>query len=186
MMRHLLLCLSILCFLGISSCSKDEKPGDSFTGDLGEVSLTVSGDVVGKFKGMADFELDKYSNTYIFDISMHDFNPQTFSLSIQKVHTDEDNIEIPGPGTYTIGTFSDADYQAEFIPIVDEDFVNTTEYITAFSDEKDTSGELTIHSSDGKTLKGNFEFTAHELDDEFNPVGSVTVVGEFTANKRIY
>src|SRR5690625_950054 len=135
---------------------------------------------------MADFELDKYSNTYIFDISLHDFNPQTLSRSIQKVHADEDNIEIPGPGTYTIGTFSDADYQAEFIPIVDVDFVNTTEYFTAFSDEKDTSGELTIHSCDGKTLKGSFESTAHVVDAEFNQVRSVSLVGEFTANKRIY
>lgn len=191
MMRHLLICLSMLCFLGISSCSKDEKPGDSFTGDLGEVSLTVSGDVEGKFKGMADFELDKYSNTFIFDISMHDFSPQTFSVSIQTMDTSEENIEIPGPGTYTIGTFPQSDYHGEFIHIVDEDFVNTSEYTTFFyggedGKEEDTSGVLTIHSSDGKTLKGSFEFTAHQLDDELNPQGSVTVKGDFTANKRIY
>jgi len=175
--------LVLLIFLSAMACSKNDdsaKPG----GGLGEGNLTVSGAVEGKFSGMADFELGEYSSSRIFDISIHDFNPQTFSLSIQSLGI-TDEIEIPGPGTYTIGTFPHADFHANFTRIIDEDFVNATEYSTFFAEEEG-SGTLTITSSDGKTMKGSFEFVAHEIDDDEVLIGSVTIKGEFTANKRIH
>lgn len=166
--------------LFLTACSKDEKDGSEGSLDLGEGTLTVTGDVEGVFKGMADFEGKLASQTETWKISMHNYSPQTFSLTLLKMN---DGIENPKPGTYTIGISTKADFSAAFTHIVDEDYVNAIEYSTF---EDSNSRTLTIESVTEKTIKGKFEFTAHEYDDMLNPRGDVEIKGQFKANKRKY
>src|SRR5699024_8503812 len=146
--------------------------------ELGEVTLTVTGDGEGAFKGMADFEGAKRSQTENWEISMNDYSPQTFSLSLMRMNA---GIDTPEPGTYTVGLSNKADFFAVFTHIVDEDYANATEYSTF---ESDNTGTLTIESATEKSIKGTFEFTTYEYDDVFKKVGNVLIKGEFTANQR--
>lgn len=166
--------------VSLTACSKDEKEGPEGSLGLGVATLTVTGDVEGTFKGMADFEGQLASRTEAWEISMHDYSPQTFSLNLMRMN---DGIENPKPGTYTIGISSSADFFAVFTHIVDEDYVNAIEYSTF---ESDNSGTLTIESVSENTIKGKFELTAYEYDDKLDPIGDIEIKGQFTANQRIY
>lgn len=166
--------------VSLTACSKDDKEGPESSLDLGEVTLTVTGDAEGAFKGMADFEGAKRSQTETWEISMHDYSPQTFSLSLIRMN---EGIDNPKPGTYSIGLSNKADFFAVFTHIVDEDYVNAIEYSTF---ESDNSGTLTIESVSENTIKGKFELTAYEYDDKLDPIGDIEIKGQFTANQRIY
>lgn len=191
MFRYFVFCFLVIGFIGISSCSKDDDDGVPPDSEMGSATVKVTGEVEDEFTGMVDFELDQYSNTYMFDISIHDFSPQTFSVSFHAMSFSDDDLEIPGPGTYTLGTFPKADYGAEFIHIIDEDFVNTFDYysfdfLPENEEDEDVTGVLSITSSNEDKMEGSFEFTAHRTDDDLNILGTVEVSGEFSAHRRIY
>lgn len=53
-----------------TACSKDDN-NSSGGMDLGYMNVSVTGDFTAEKSGMADFDLDTYSSTTIFDISGH-------------------------------------------------------------------------------------------------------------------
>ncbi|MFA7649340.1 MAG: hypothetical protein WCY06_03315, partial [Flavobacteriaceae bacterium] len=63
-------------------------------------------------------------------------------------------------------------------------FSNSVEYSTTYGNNAN-NGTLTITSSTENTVKGSFECTAYRVDNNLNIVGTIQVVGDFTANKRI-
>lgn len=174
----------------LTACSKSEKPDSSGSG-LGTMTLEVTGEVNGSFKGMADFNHLKVSQTESWSIAGHDMKPQTFSLDITAIGNQftSNTIGRPEPGNYSIGGMQTADYQATFTHIVDEDFYNSNgknvTYTTTYLNEGQ-NGTLTITSSTEETVKGTFSFTAHPQDTSSPDASSKTVQiqGEFTAHKR--
>ncbi len=178
-----------------SACS-DNSTGPDGNG-LGEVTLTVSGDVEAQRTGQADFDLFSAANLYTWSLEFHDHSPQTFSLSFN--HISQEEIDRPGADTYEIGIGQGAlpwedprpmSFYGEYVHIVDQDFENATYYNTGFcEDEYPSGGTLTISSSSSDQITGSFQFTAHNIDfdNSGNCVnnGTVEVEGEFTATPRI-
>ena len=113
-------------------------------------------------------------------ISMLDFSPQTFTLSLDMTVMDE-NAPQPGPGTYQIGSDSSNPgspfFNATLTLIENEDFANAVEYHTYVTG----GGTLTITTSNEDELSGSMDFTADEYDDTLNKVGTVDVIGSFSA-----
>lgn len=169
------------------SCNKDEVKDT----DLGEVNITVSGDLNGTFKGIADFDYLVSGGNEIWSISTHDTKPQTFSMSIMVAGNEwtENTIGRPEPGTYSIGGLYTSDYQAGFDHIVDQDYYNekgkNASYSTIWQEEEEI-GVLVITSSTENEVKGRFDFIAHQYDeDDLRKIGTVSIKGNFIANKRI-
>lgn len=186
---------TIMVFIG--SCS-DNSTGPDGSDDSGSATLTITGDFEAERTGFADFYAspELSGGMYYWQISIHDFAPQTFDLAIMRIDFNE--IERPSVGTYEISEqipnpFSDDDeiiFFADYTHIVDEDFNNTTGYSTSLiCPEFSAGGELNITSSSNSEISGNFEFSAHhiEYDSEGNCVleSSITVSGQFTANPRV-
>lgn len=178
---------SFLLFVTFFSgaCSKDDKQEPNL--ELGKVTLSVTGDVEGTFSGVADFDVVSTTQTQVWTMNMYDNTPQNFSLSFFDVSIEE--VQRPEPGVYTIGSSVSADYSAVFEYFPGGDYEQGEGYSTSHILDgfigSDTHGKLTITSSNDNTVQGSFEFNAHRLDDVMNVVGTVQIVGEFTANKRI-
>ncbi len=167
------------------SCSKDDKQEPNF--ELGKVTLSITGDVEGTFSGIADFDVVSTSQTQVWTMNMYDYNPQIFSLSLVDISIED--VSRPEPGVYTIGSSVSADYSAVFDYFPGGNYEQGKSYSTSHILDgfigSDTYGILTITSSNDNTVQGSFEFNAHRLDDRMNVIGTVKVVAEFTANKRI-
>ncbi|MGO3706353.1 MAG: hypothetical protein ACTJGD_00815 [Mesonia hippocampi] len=187
-MRKLLFTLITLFSIGLIACENDDnKNNPPNNSDFGEITLKVTGDLNANFSGMADFYHLKVSNTETWEISGHDYKPQTFSFNIMDIAS-YGSTERPSPGTYTIGSSTNADFSAGLTYIPDGDYINTIEYSTSLladlAEPAENRGTLTITSSNEDTVKGHFECTAFRTDDELNIVGTIEISGEFTANKR--
>lgn len=176
--------------VSLTACSKDEKKPSTY--DLGEVNITVTGDLSGTFKGVADFDhLVLKGGNETWSISTHDIKPQTFSMSIMVAGNEwtENTIGRPEPGTYSIGGINTSDYQAGFDHIVDQDYYNKNGKNASYStiwQGKEESGTLVITSSTENMVKGTFDFIAHQYDeDTLEQIATVRIKGDFTANKRM-
>jgi|SRR5690554_3091646 len=176
--------MTVLLSTSLVACGGDDNNVNNSGGfDLGEISVTVSGDMEGNFSGMADFDHLATGNIETWEISGHDYDPQSFSISFMDMVIGG-SAERPLPGTHSIGGVL-ADYTAGFEYFPDPgNYFEYIEYSTIFGSNP-TSGTLTVTSSNENTVKGSFEFTAYRVDDNLNIVGTVQVSGEFTANKRI-
>lgn len=176
----LLLTITALALINYSCSDDDESSGGS---DIGDATITVSGDVQEQKSGMADFHhlTDLPGGMETWEISIHDFSPQTFSLQFMLTSATSE-ITQPGVGTYEIGFTpnSTSVFTAIYTHIPDGDFMNSTEYSTLWGG----TGTLNITTSNDNTVSGNFQFSASKVDDELNIVGTIEVSGEFTANKR--
>lgn len=191
--QNLLIMTGILMI--ISACS-DNSTGPDVNG-LGEVNLTVTGDIEAERSGQADFSELESSNIYSWSLEFHDFGPQTYSLSIGLLS--HEPITQPGSGTYEIG-FEPANpfqeqgepvFSAIYTHIENQDFANTIEYDSGIlcADEFPRGGEITITSSSSNEVSGTFQFTAVsvDFDDSGNCInnGTIGVTGEFTATPRV-
>jgi hypothetical protein len=172
---------------GLAGCDDDSSSSGSGGGggDLGDVELTVRGDVEGARTGMADFHGDENVGLHYWQISMHDHGPQSFSLTLTKSSVDP--IERPGVGTHVLDGPENG-FSAVFTHIPDGDYANATEYSDVLCrDELGLGGTLTISSSSDEMVAGSFQFVLADYDlDETGCVllGSVEVEGEFTAFAR--
>lgn len=184
----------LLAFLAFSCNKGDDNKGDGGRKDtnLGEVNITVTGDLNETFKGVADFDhLVLKGGNETWSISTHDSKPQTFSMSIMVAGNEwtENTIGRPEPGTYSIGGVYTSDYQAGFDHIVDQDYYNKNGKNASYStiwQGKEESGTLVITSSTENTVKGTFDFIAHQYDeDTLEQIATVRIKGDFTANKRV-
>jgi len=187
--------LTIGLLLIFTACSDNSTGPDG--NDLGEISLTVTGAVDAQRTGQADFDDLGTGSVHSWEISAHDINPQTFSLTFN--HIAHEEIGRPDTGTYEIGIgqgpapWEDPrpmSFYAEYVHIVDEDFTNPSIFSTGFCEEEYPSGgTLTINTSSSDQIVGSFQFTAHDLDfdDSGNCVnnGTINVTGDFTATPRI-
>lgn len=172
---------SILLAISLTFCS-DDDPVSPGTDDLGEVEISVSGDVQTTFEGIADFNLMDDISVNQWELFFNDITPQTFSVQI--FTNNADDMERPSEGTYEIG--SDPNAEEEFTAIFneyEEDFSDGTEF-TTFHDN--TGGELVITESSVDMIRGSFTFTAKSVDSETNQVdGEVELTsGEFIAVPR--
>lgn len=175
-LKRISLLLFVASFIiGGAACSSKDK--EQLEVDLGSATLTVTGDVQGSFSGMADFHALSTNQSDTWSISMHDYNPQNFSLNF--VRTGK-GVERPEVGTYTIGASHKADFFATFVHIVGQNFTAAKEYSTL----EDPSGTLTIQTSNSQSVIGDFDLTAFEYNDNFEIVGSVHIKGSFNANQR--
>lgn len=180
-MRRITYLIAITWIAGLLtlSCSESSVGNDDL--GLGNATFSVSGDVEGSKSGMADFSDFNMNNLYSWDISIHDFDPQTFSLQFMIVSDSE--IERPSTGTYSIGNEPDSDFTASFTD-TEDGFDNSVEYSTLFGEY---SGTLTITESNNDVVKGTFSFTAGEENfDPEVPNREVSVTnGEFEARPRM-
>ena len=173
--------------VSLTACSKKDDNNDLDL-DFGNVTITVSGDINATFEGMADFHHLGHTSMETWEIAMHDRGPQTFSASILMISLDE--LERPGPGTYSIGGGLNADFSGVFTDVVDGAFHLSDEFTTAENERLGYDlGTLTITSSDDNRVNGHFQFTAllTDMDDSYNTVvlKTIHVKGEFSAHKRI-
>ncbi|MCC5940222.1 MAG: hypothetical protein JJU37_01665 [Balneolaceae bacterium] len=165
----------------LTFCSDDHPVGPG-SDDLGEVEISVTGDVQTSFEGIADFDLMDEFSINQWELFFNDISPQTFSVQIFTNNADE--MERPSEGTYEIG--SDPNAEEVFTAIfneLEEDLTDGTEY-TTFHD--DSGGELVITESSEDVVRGSFTFTAKSVDSETNEIdGEVEVTsGEFVAVQR--
>lgn len=162
------------------SCSDDNDGPENM--DMGEATFTVTGAVEDEKSGQADFHhlTGLPGGLENWEISIHDFSPQSFSLQFNL--SSSSGIKQPGPGTYEIGFEANSSnvFLAIYTHIPDGNFMNSTEYSTLWGG----GGTLTITTSNEDTVSGSFQFSAAEVDDELNVVGTVNITGEFTAKKR--
>lgn len=180
-MNKVVLFMTSLLSVSLMSCGNDDN--NSSSSDFGEINITVTGQLEDNFSGMADFHQSEVLSTQVWEISGHDYNPQTFSIQLMDVGITDD-AERPSPGTYSIGNTVNADYTVNFTHIPNGSFSNSVEYSTTYGNNAN-NGTLTITSSTENTVKGSFECTAYRVDNNLNIIGTIQVVGDFTANKRI-
>ncbi|MGM0634529.1 MAG: hypothetical protein ACQESK_00575 [Bacteroidota bacterium] len=182
--KPIFLCLFVLLLLGFSACSSDDdsSSGPSSTDDLGSTNFVVTGDFEAEKSGFADFASLDLGSISTWEISTHDYSPQTFSLNFMLTSATNE-VAQPEPGTYTIGfeTNSTEVFHVVYTRIDDGDFSSAVEYTTWDSD----SGTLTIQSATENQVTGSYDFTAYYYDDAFNKTSEIQVSGEFAAKKRI-
>ena len=194
--KILLLIIASFGLWSIPGCSDSSSGPD--LGDVGQVSLTVSGDVEGQKTGMADFYGDEPGGVGIhyWELSFNDFSPQTYSLQLSL--QDFEEIERPAPGTYEIGfdvpnPFGESGppvFLGIYTHIPNGSFSNAVEYDTGIVCDDDTPqrGTLVISSSTSSQVSGTFNFTAtsYDFDNSGNCVilSEIEVVGEFSARAR--
>jgi hypothetical protein len=182
-MRYFTMIFAILILFFVYGCS-DDSSGPGEMDDLGEATLSVSGDIDINHTGQADFWSMQFSGLNTWEIHMNDFNPQTFSLTF--LLTSLDAIERPGTGTYELNEADGFSVIYEFIE--NQDFQNAREFSNTFCDNSD-NGTLTISSSSDSEIRGSFNTTISEydIDDAGQCVnlGTVTVSGNFRATPRM-
>ena len=182
-MRYFTTSILIAILPLLFGCS-DDSSGPEDLDDLGEATLNVSGDINANHTGQADFWSEDTGVVNLWELTMYDFNPQTFSLSF--LLTSSDPIARPGPGNYEIVEANG--FNAVYEYIENQDFVNTRVFIKLFCDD-DNAGELTITNSSDSEIRGNFNITISEwdFDDLGNCVnlGTVNIKGDFRATERI-
>lgn len=189
-MRKLYVFILIISLsVALSACSDDSSGPETGTDDIGDTTFSVSGDVDSNHAGQADFwGLDGDYGLNTWEISMHDFNPQTFNLSFMLSSTSP--ISRPEPGTYDI---NDADgFTVIYEYIENQDYANAKEYSNVLwlcSETNPSNGTLTISSSSDSEVRGTFNvsLSSVDIDDSGNCVdmGSVNITGEFRATERI-
>lgn len=173
-MKKFLVSIGLLVLL--SSCSGDDS---SSSGNLNTVSIEVTGDFEAEKLGIADFGLIDIGSTNSWELNMSDINPQTFNLRFV-LNSVNQAIQRPTPGTYEIGfeTNSNSVFTAFYIDVPNGNLSESKEYTTL---DENYGGTLTIDSSDNDVVTGSFEFTAAHVDEDFNVIGEINVVGEFEA-----
>ncbi len=178
-------------------CS-DNSSGPDLDNGMGQVSLTVSGDVQGQKTGQADFYGDEPGGQGIhyWELSFNDFSPQTYSMQLSLMDFEE--IPRPSPGTYEIGFDPPNPFQEQgesvffgiYTHIPNGSFSNAVEFETGLfcTEESPRGGTLVITNSSSESVSGSFQFTAanYDFDDSGNCVlsGEVEVSGEFNARAR--
>jgi hypothetical protein len=165
------------------SCSEDSSgPGD--LEDLGEATLSVSGDIEANHTGQADFLSMQFSGVNNWEIHMHDFNPQTFSMTIFLTSLDE--VGPPGTGTFEFDEIEGFSVIYEYIE--NEDLQNAREFSNVFCDDSE-NGTFTISSSSDSEIRGSFNATIseYELNDsgQCENLGTVNITGNFRATPMI-
>lgn len=178
--------LSLFAVILFISCSDDSTTSeDNGNSNLGEATIVVSGDVEGERSGLADFWSSNQAGTHLWDISMNDLNPQTFSFSFTWFSVQQ--IERPEAGTYTIDNSTLP--TVTYTHVENEDFGNAVDYTnTVCPNETSTGGELVITSSTDEEIVGSFDVTLSntDIDEMGNCVnnGTIQVTGDFTATDR--
>jgi hypothetical protein len=166
----------------LNGCSDSTS---SIEDDLfGSASFDISGDIEGSKEGFADFDGFSAYGVSSWEISIHDFQPHTFSLTFMMIDTG-DEIQRPGPGTYDIsyGVGNEGSFSAFY--------VNTEDgYEEAFEYEtygEGTGGQLVITESSSDVVKGTFSFNAAKYDyDTGEVIGTISVTnGRFEARARV-
>lgn len=177
--------IAIILTLGVVACSDDEDnngtPAGPSGGEYGTSEFTLSGDVQGDRSGYADFELLNLAGiSHLWAISMLDFSPQTFSLSLN-MSVDSENAPMPGPGTYPVGIDVNNPtapyFSANLTLIENEDFANGIDYVTTMSN----GGTVTITTANDQQMIGTFEFSAIAYGDSANVESTIDVEGSFSA-----
>ncbi|TVR17836.1 MAG: hypothetical protein EA391_03715 [Balneolaceae bacterium] len=197
MIRHIVQYLSIVTgvLILISGCS-DSSSDPDLGGDLGQVSLTVSGDVQGEKTGMADFYGQDLGSLHYWELSFNDFSPQTYSLQLSL--QDFEEIERPAPGSYEIGfnspnPFGESGppvFTAIYTHIPNGSFTDAVEYSSGIlcGDDRTQWGTLVISSSTSSEVSGSFTFFAIDIDIDNSGncviLGEIEVAGEFSARAR--
>lgn len=192
-----ILFIIILTVFTLFGCS-DSSSGPDLDNGLGQVSLTVSGDVQGEKSGMADFYGGEPGGQgiYYWELSFNDFSPQTYDLQLSL--TDFDEIPRPAAGTYEIGfdppnpfeERGEPEFFGIYTHIPNGSFSNAMEFETGLfcTEEAPRGGTLVITSSSSEAVSGSFSFTAanYDFDDSGNCIsqGEIEVAGEFTAKAR--
>lgn len=173
-----------------------DNSDDQTWGDLGTITMTVSGAVTGEFSGMVDFHYMDFDDAGVegasWEISAHDTadGSQSFSLtlSVRSFLDGGDGIARPEPGTYDIGFEPNSTevFSAIFVHIGEGGFLDTTEFV---SDGENHKGTLTITESSADTVSGTFvaDLYWEEVCTIDGCTGdSVNITGEFTAHDRIF
>lgn len=129
---------------------------------------------------MADFTYNDLGSLKEWELSFHDYGPQTFSLTLML--TDLEEVNQPQPGNHSIGHHptDPTVFLGIFTNIEDGNYESMVEYDTFTS-----LGTLTIVSSTDEKVVGSFEFSANTRDEQFSVIGSINISGSFEAYKRI-
>src|SRR5690606_1825159 len=170
-MNKVVLFMTSLLSVSLMSCGNDDN--NSSSSDFGEINLTVTGQLEDNFSGMADFHQSEVLSTQVWEISGHDYNPQTFSIQLMDVGSTDDAGE-PSPGTYSTGDTVNADYTVKFTHNRHGSFSTSVEYRTTYGNNAN-NGTLSFTSSTETTVKGSFECAAYRVDNNLNIVGPIQV-----------
>ena len=171
-MRHYLrqiqnVSIYIVASLILFSCSSDDNgnnPNPSNTAALNEISLELSGSVVGPRSGKSVITTSNGKGYNTFEIDGSDGPDATFEINFYTYNGGNDPVPWPEKGTYSLD--SDADYKnGKGFSVQFEDIVEWRDY------SKNVTGTLTITDNSNERLKGTFEFSA----DEHGGTGSITV-----------
>ncbi len=176
---HITCTLGLLVLLNGCSDSTSSIEEDLF----GSATFDISGDIEGSKQGFADFDGFSAYGVSSWEISIHDFQPQTFSLTFMLISTGE--LERPGTGTYSIGysATSDEVFSAFYVD-TEAGYSDAMEYETY---GEGYGGQLVITESNSDVVKGTFSFSAAHYDYETDQVtGSISVTnGKFEARARV-
>ena len=167
---------ALLVTLSLTFCSDDDPTGPSGSDSTGEASFNVSGDLELSFDGNAQFSKFDEANIETWALDFTDAG-QNYTITIST--QDQEEVERPPEGTYTIGFVTD-DFIANFLDDSEDGFENFAEYSTM---AEGFGGEIVITESSTDLVEGTFNFTAVELLDEGGGEIEVTE-GEFSATPR--
>lgn len=169
------LSIYIIAALLLFSCSSDDngnnpEPGNNV--ELNEMSLDVSGSVVGPRSGKSVITTSNGKGYNTFEIDGSDGPDATFEINFYTYNGGNDPVPWPEKGTYSLN--SDADYtNGKGFRVSFEDVVEWRDY------SRNVTGTLTITDNSNERLKGTFEFSA----DEHGGTGSISVTnGVFYAS----
>jgi hypothetical protein len=178
----------------IISCDDDPASTDD---DLGEGSVSVTGDINAEASGIADFWgiEDGPGGIHSWEIYINDYAPSTFSLQFMQVS--QEPISRPQEGTYEVGLSVENPFDGNdervfsgiYNHFEDGDYINPLEYSSfPCAGDPDFGGTLTIESSDSDMISGHFQFTAahYEFDDSGNCeiLGTIELNGNFATVER--
>src|SRR5690554_3353676 len=181
--------LMLFILSALISCSDNDKNIDppsepELKSALGSASLNFSGEIEGQHKALADFDDLYIGKRNTWKITMQDYSPQTFEVTIFKMSS-TGGAARPVPGTYEIGgnLSSPNVYWATVVLRESESISEVIEY----SSMVDKTGTLIIDASDDEAVSGSLEFTAHQYDPvSLEVLNTTTVTGSFIAKQKIF
>lgn len=168
------LLLSVALTFSLTACDSNDDDNDNGGGtNVGNSSVTVTGDITDSFSGNAYFVVDEEDEDVNFAIALIS-GAITNPNSGQVVALGRDGGR-PGTGTYTIDTEgTNTDFHGGYTNYEDE---------SDFSGVVADSGTLQITSSSASRIVGTFTFTGRAIDSDapMDTTRTATVEGDFEA-----
>ncbi len=156
--KTILVLMAVLA-ISLTSCKKDDDGGGDPPGGSGTFSAKVDGSNFSGMQGTVVAQLTTSGSTQVLALS----GGTTQSQNLQMIISGFDGVGSYDLNFMNLGTYS-------YLPDPGNPDPNTVVVYTTLGNGQGNNGTVNVSSFDGNTIKGTFNFTGFNLDDNSDTV----------------